>query len=157
MARRKHGSSPKRRGLTPWGKSFDWQMAEPKLSSPTDPRKESSKLPVTWRIECAKTKLQKGCKSRRIHVWYIYLHLVVRVGKYTMHGSYGNWQKNQCHSAIFPVAILQKIRFEDRCERGTRFRPILRRYDWKTMLGCPYRTEFGSKWVAILLIGLQVP
>ena len=26
--------------------------------------------------------------SHRIHVWYIYLHLV-NVGKYTIHGSYG--------------------------------------------------------------------
>ena len=32
-------------------------------------------------------------KSHRIHVWHIYLHLVyfmVNVGKYTIHGSYGN-------------------------------------------------------------------
>ena len=32
-------------------------------------------------------------KSNRIHVWHIYLHLVyfmVNVGKYTIHGSYGN-------------------------------------------------------------------
>ena len=35
-----------------------------------------------------------GFKSHRIHVWYIYLHewliLMVNVGKYTIHGSYGN-------------------------------------------------------------------
>ena len=28
-------------------------------------------------------------KPNRIHVWYIYLHLVDLYGKYTMHGSYG--------------------------------------------------------------------
>ncbi len=32
--------------------------------------------------------------TRTIHVWYIYLHLVdlfmVNVGKYTIHGCYGN-------------------------------------------------------------------
>ena len=37
--------------------------------------------------------------THRIHVWYIYLHewliLVVHVGKYTIHGSYGNYIPKQ--------------------------------------------------------------
>ena len=35
----------KKEGPHTSGNSFDWQMAEPKLSSPTDPRKEFSKCP----------------------------------------------------------------------------------------------------------------
>ena len=38
-------------------------------------------------------------KTHRIHVWYIYLHLVVfwmvNVGKYTIHGCYGKAPKKQ--------------------------------------------------------------
>ena len=50
----------------------------------------------------------EGDQSHRIHVWYIYLHLVgfygFHAGKYTTHGSYGN-QCETCSSFFLVWAI----------------------------------------------------
>ena len=57
--------------------------------------------PSTWRCHLGLPRLfcsptaRSHAQSHRIHVWYIYLHLVdfygkCRYHKYTIHGSYGN-------------------------------------------------------------------
>ena len=43
-------------------------------------------------------------KTHRIHVWYIYLHLLilmVNVGRYTIHGSYGKGNESSSNHWIF--------------------------------------------------------
>ena len=68
---------------------------------------------VSFPHKMVNNKQFKPSKTHRIHVWYIYLHLVdlLNVGKYTIHGSYGkenlsfkkpcreHWQK-RVHAAM---------------------------------------------------------